>query len=140
MNDGIRVTMSHDPEGTVITVAGELDMDTCPTLHQATAAAAANGAPLRLDLIGVPFMDVIALHLLLDLQRDFQRRQASLTISGFQRQPIRLLTLTSSEHLLRRTPPRNVIFPPVFLELGSLPTPALRHTAAHAVHVTTRRC
>ncbi|WP_051832853.1 STAS domain-containing protein [Streptomyces katrae] len=141
MNDGIRVTMSHDPEGTVITVAGELDMDTCPTLHQATAAAAANGAPLHLDLVGVPFMDVFALHLLLDLQHDFQRRQASLTISGFQRQPTRLLTLTSSEHLqLRCTPPRNVVFPPVFLELGSLPTPALRQTAAHAVDVTTRRC
>ncbi|MFD9357547.1 STAS domain-containing protein [Streptomyces sp. NPDC060031] len=102
--------MSRDPEGTVITVAGELDMGTCPTLHRATAAAAANGAPLHLDLIGVPFMDVVALNLLLDLQRDFQRRQAALTISGFQRQPARLLTLTSSEHLLRSTPPRDVIF------------------------------
>lgn len=133
MNDGIRVTISHDPEGTVITVAGELDMDTCPTLRQATAAAAASGAPLHLDLIGVPFMDVIALNLLLDLHHDFQRCQASLTISGFQRQPTRLLTLTSSEHLqLHCTPPRDVIFPSVFLELGSLPTPASRHTAAHA--------
>ncbi|MGP3687080.1 STAS domain-containing protein [Streptomyces sp. IBSNAI002] len=108
MNDGIRVTMSHDLEGTVIKVAGELDMDTCPALHEATAAAAADGAPLRLDLVGVPFMDVIALHLLLDLDRDFQQRQASLTISGFQRQPTRLLTLTSSNHLLRRTPPHDV--------------------------------
>ncbi|WP_405831196.1 STAS domain-containing protein [Streptomyces sp. NBC_00105] len=140
MNDGIRVTMSHDPEGTVITVAGELDMDTCPTLHQATTAAAAHGGPLHLDLIGVPFMDVIALHLLLDLERDFQRRQASLAISGFQRQPTRLLTLTSSEHLLHCTPPRNVVFPPVFLELGSRLTPALRHRAAQAVDVTTRHC
>ncbi|WP_412076519.1 STAS domain-containing protein [Streptomyces xanthophaeus] len=123
MNDGIRVTISHDPKGTVITVAGELDMDTCPTLHQATSAAAANGTPLHLDLVGVPFMDVSALHLLLDLQHDFQRRQAPLTISGFQRQPTRLLTLTSSEHLLRSTPPRNVNFPSVFLELGSLSHP-----------------
>ncbi|MEU4730058.1 STAS domain-containing protein [Streptomyces sp. NPDC023588] len=124
MNDGIRVTLSHDPEITVITVAGELDMDTCPTLHQATAAAAADGAPLHLDLVGVPFMDVFALHLLLDIQHDFQQRRASLTISGFQRQPTRLLTLTSSEHLqLRCTPPRNVIFAPVFRELGYLPTP-----------------
>ncbi|MFD9406085.1 STAS domain-containing protein [Streptomyces sp. NPDC059989] len=117
MNDGIRVTTSHDPHGTVITVAGELDMDTCPTLRQATAAAAANGAPLHLDLVGVPFMDVFALHLLLDLPQNFQQRQAPLTISGFQRQPTRLLTLTSSEHLqLRCAPPRNVIFPPVFVE------------------------
>lgn len=140
MNDGIHVTMSHGPEGTFITVAGELDMDTCPTLHQATAAAAANGTPLRLDLIGVPFMDVIALHLLLDLQRDFQRRQAPLVISGFQRQPIRLLTLTSSDHLLHCAPPPNVVFPPVFSELGSRLAPALRHRAAHAVDVATRRC
>ncbi|MEU9299755.1 STAS domain-containing protein [Streptomyces sp. NPDC048269] len=121
MNDGIRITMSHDPEGTVITVAGELDMDTCPSLHQATTAAAANGAPLHLDLIRVPFMDVIALHLLLGLQRDFQRRQPPLTISGFQRQPARLLTLTSNDHLLRSTPPRDVIFPPVFSESGPGP-------------------
>ncbi|MCC0093299.1 STAS domain-containing protein [Streptomyces flavotricini] len=109
MNDGIRVTTSHGPEGTVITVAGELDMDTCPPLHQATAAAAANGAPLHLDLAGVPFMDVSALHLLLDLQRDFQQRPASLAISGFQRQPTRLLTLTSSNHLLRCPPPHNLV-------------------------------
>ncbi|MGW7458802.1 STAS domain-containing protein [Streptomyces sp. NPDC054797] len=141
MNDGIRVTLSHDPEITVITVAGELDMDTCPTLLQATAAAAADGAPLHLDLVGVPFMDVFALHLLLDIQHDFQQRRASLTISGFQRQPTRLLTLTSSEHLqLRCTPPCNVIFAPVFRELGYLPTPALRRAAAHAADVTTRRC
>ncbi|MFF2788007.1 STAS domain-containing protein [Streptomyces sp. NPDC058049] len=139
MNDGIRVTMSHGPEGTFITVAGELDMDTCPTLHLATAAAAANGTPLHLDLIGVPFMDVIALHLLLDLQRDFQRRQAPLAISGFQRQPIRLLTLTSSDHLLFCTPPPNVVFPSA-LELGSRMRPALRYGAAHAVDVETRRC
>lgn len=139
-DDGIRVTTSHGPKGTVITVAGELDMDTCPTLHQATAAAAANGAPLHLDLIGVPFMDVSALHLLLDLQHDFQRRQASLTISGFQRQPTRLLALTSSDHLLHCTPPRNVIFLPVYMELGSRPTLAPRQSAAHAVDRATRRC
>ncbi|MFD6874246.1 MULTISPECIES: STAS domain-containing protein [unclassified Streptomyces] len=139
MNDGIRVTMSHGPEGTVITVAGELDMDTCPPLRKATGAAAANGAPLYLDLVDVPFMDVNALHLLLDLQCDFQRRQTSLIISGFQRQPTRLLTLTSSDHLLHCTPTHHVVIPPAYLELGSHLTPTPRHGAAHAVDVATRR-
>ncbi|MEJ8645811.1 STAS domain-containing protein [Streptomyces sp. MS1.HAVA.3] len=112
MIDAILVTMSHDPTGTVITVIGELDMDTCPALRHATAAAAAHQAALHLDLTGVPFMDVTALHLLLDLHRDFQQRGVALHISGYQRQPKRLLTLTSSRHLLpvpspQRLPPRS---------------------------------
>lgn len=105
MNDAILVTMSNDPRGTVITVTGELDMDTCPALRQATTTATASQTALHLDLAGVPFMDVTALHLLLDLHHDFQQRGVPLDISGCRRQPTRLLTLTSSRHLLPRTQP-----------------------------------
>ncbi|WP_327360055.1 MULTISPECIES: STAS domain-containing protein [unclassified Streptomyces] len=120
MNDAILVTMSHDPKGTVITVTGELDMDTCPALRQAITTAAANQAPLHLNLAGVSFMEVIALRLLLDLHRDFQQRAVLLDISGFQRQPTRLLTLTSSRHLLRRrTRPAQAAPHPVSVQLRS---------------------
>ncbi|MFD9271379.1 STAS domain-containing protein [Streptomyces goshikiensis] len=105
MNDAILVTMSNDPKGTVITVTGELDMHTCPALRQATITATASHTALHLDLAGVPFMDVTALHLLLDLRHDFQQRGVPLDISGYQRQPTRLLTLTSSRHLLPHAQP-----------------------------------
>ncbi|TDU80577.1 STAS domain-containing protein [Streptomyces sp. KS 21] len=119
MNDAILVTISHNPTGTVITVTGELDMDTCPALRQAITTAAATQAPLFLHLAGVPFMEVIALRLLLDLHRDFQQRAVLLDITGFQRQPTRLLTLTASRHLLRRARPAQAAPHPVSVQLRS---------------------
>ncbi|MFG3207152.1 STAS domain-containing protein [Streptomyces sp. NPDC048192] len=93
MNDFTVVTQQY-PDRTVITVQGEMDLQTCPQLARAAAVIPLRGTPLYLDVSGVPFMDSSGLNLLVSLRRRLDAEGSRLAITGLQSQPTRLLQLT----------------------------------------------
>ncbi|MFD8789707.1 STAS domain-containing protein [Streptomyces vinaceus] len=56
------------PDVTVVTVAGELDMTTCPYVTRVTDALAVEGQTLALDLSAVIHMDASGLSMLLRIR------------------------------------------------------------------------
>ncbi|MEU7060902.1 STAS domain-containing protein [Streptomyces sp. NPDC046197] len=95
MRDFTVVTQQHT-DRTVITVCGEMDLQTCPGLAQAASGVPVGGKPLHLDLSGVSFMDSSGLNLLLHLRRRLQAEGALLAVTGLQPQPARLLQITQT--------------------------------------------
>lgn len=85
---------------TVITVAGEIDLGSCPELVRATLATPLGGRMLQVDVTGVPFMDSSGLNLLLQLRRRLLAEGGRLLVTGLQHQPARLLLLTETYDLL----------------------------------------
>ncbi|MFF0001439.1 STAS domain-containing protein [Streptomyces avermitilis] len=95
MNDFTVMTQQH-PDRTVITVAGDVDLKTCPELAQAAALIPLGGKTLHVDLSGVSFMDSSGLNLLLLLRRRLQAEGGHLAVTGLRHQPTRLLVLTQT--------------------------------------------
>ncbi|MFB7868026.1 STAS domain-containing protein [Streptomyces sp. NPDC056069] len=102
MNELIRTTRENadGTDGTVIAVAGELDLTSCPTLEEVTRQALSDGAPLRLDMSGVTFMDSSGLNFLLRLRRRLAEGGSRLVLTGLREAPMRLLTLTGADAIL----------------------------------------
>ncbi|MFJ3766279.1 STAS domain-containing protein [Streptomyces sp. NPDC090082] len=96
----LNLTTHEDPQCTVITVAGELDLTSCPALEDATCFALADGSSLRLDMSGVTFMDSSGLNLLLTLRRRLIADGNRLELTGVGEAPMRVLTLTGADALL----------------------------------------
>ncbi|MEU9033997.1 STAS domain-containing protein [Streptomyces sp. NPDC048352] len=108
MNDFTVVTRQHRYHThTLITVIGDMDVQTRPELEKVTRAAAAiplDGQTLELDLSGVSFMDSSGLKLLLVLRRRLEATGGHLTVTGLQHQPTALLLLTGTHALLTGDP------------------------------------
>ncbi|MFJ3234267.1 STAS domain-containing protein [Streptomyces sp. NPDC086787] len=98
LNNLIVVTQ-QDADRTVITVAGEMGLDTCPTLARATLAIPL-GRTLHLEMSGVSFMDSRGLNLLLQQRRRFLAEGGQLTAADLQDQPVQVLRLTGAYDLL----------------------------------------
>ncbi|MFC8008521.1 STAS domain-containing protein [Streptomyces olivaceus] len=98
MHDFI-VTSAQFAGRRVITVTGDIDLQTCTELAHVTAAVPFDET-LHLDLAGVPFMDSSGLHLILDLRRRLQAEGGQLSLVGLRDQPTHLLQLTGSDELL----------------------------------------
>ncbi|MFB6633616.1 STAS domain-containing protein [Streptomyces sp. NPDC056362] len=96
----INLTTRNDSQCTVIAVAGELDLTSCPVLEDAACQAMAGGMPLRLDMAGVTFMDSSGLNLLLMLRRRLMEGGGRLELTGVGEAPMRVLTLTGADALL----------------------------------------
>ncbi|GAA1503949.1 hypothetical protein GCM10009730_03440 [Streptomyces albidochromogenes] len=94
------VTVEQRPDLTLVTVAGELDMQTVPAVEEAAVVVPLGGKPLRVDLAGVSFMDSSGLNLLLRLRRRMREEGGHLVLSGLQEQPAGLLRLTETYALL----------------------------------------
>lgn len=89
--------LSTRPSGdrAVVTVAGEVDLETAAQLGDHALAAVRNVSPhLVLDLSGVTFMDSTGLKVLLSIQRRTEVAQGSLAVVGTARSVRRILTLT----------------------------------------------
>lgn len=95
MPDTFAVTVAHQPAQTVVAVAGEMDLATCP---EVAAAAARRGRldTLRLELSAMPFMDPAGLNLLLGPRSRMQERGGRLVLADLQAQPRHVLELTQS--------------------------------------------
>ncbi|MGA5042207.1 STAS domain-containing protein [Streptomyces capoamus] len=98
MNDFTVVT-HRDTDHTLITVHGDMDLQTCPELARAALGVQPSGKPLFLDLSGVPFMDSSGLNLLVLLRRRLLAEGGLLAVTGLQSQPVRLLQLTETYDL-----------------------------------------
>ena len=98
VSDFTVVTQQH-PDRTVITVRGEIDLQTCPQLEQAAFVTPLQGKPLYLDLSGVSFMDSSGLNLLLLLRQRLHAEGGRLAVTGLQPQPARLLEITQTYDL-----------------------------------------
>jgi anti-anti-sigma factor len=99
MNE-LTVTTQHHSDRTVVTVAGEMDLASCPTLEEATLIIPLDGKTLQLEISGVPFMDSAGLNLLLKLRRRLVAEGGRLFITGLQTQPAGVLRLTETDTLL----------------------------------------
>ncbi|MFJ7158767.1 STAS domain-containing protein [Streptomyces sp. NPDC101118] len=110
MNGGTAVYSTLDvdvrahPQRTVVTVAGDLDMDTCPHLSETLEALTLDGQALALDLRAVTFMDSSALHLLLALRNRARATGGTLELIGLPHQAQRLLDLTGTRRLFTLQP------------------------------------
>ncbi|MEU4871660.1 MULTISPECIES: STAS domain-containing protein [Streptomyces] len=97
-------TTQHHPTHTVITVAGDMDLQTHPELAQAASLVPAHCTTLEMDLSGVAFMDSSGLNLLLLLRRRVRAQGGRLTVTGLRHQPRHLLVLTGTHRLLTADP------------------------------------
>ncbi|MET8942756.1 STAS domain-containing protein [Streptomyces sp. NPDC004542] len=102
--DALTVVTQQHTDRTVITVSGELDLQTCPALAEAASAVPPAGRTLYLDLSGVPFMDSSGLNLLILLRRRLHAEGGRLAVTGLQPQPERLLRLTQADELFTVIP------------------------------------
>ncbi|GAA2652224.1 STAS domain-containing protein [Streptomyces spororaveus] len=96
--------VSVQPDATVVTVAGELDMTTCPSITQATDTLALKGQTLALDLSAVTHMDSSGLNMLLTLRNRARAEHGELHLRGVPRQPLRVLDLTGTRSLFTLRP------------------------------------
>ncbi|MFJ6907286.1 STAS domain-containing protein [Streptomyces griseoluteus] len=99
MNNLTVVTQQYTDRD-VITVAGEIDLHTCPALMDATSAVPPDGKALHLEMSGVSFMDSSGLNLLLRLHHRLRAEGRHLVIAGLQDQPTQVLLLTGAYDVL----------------------------------------
>ncbi|MGI5484592.1 STAS domain-containing protein [Streptomyces lavendofoliae] len=90
------VTVTHHPDETVIAVAGEMDVTTCPDVDSAATVTPVGGRTLCLDLSEVSFIDSMGLNLLLRLRRRVRADGSRLVLTGLQEQARDLLHLTEA--------------------------------------------
>ncbi|MFH7595755.1 STAS domain-containing protein [Streptomyces racemochromogenes] len=91
--------MRAHPKRTIISVAGELDIDTCPHLAEAAHALIGAGHCLIVDLSGLTFIDPSGLNLLLALNHRARTAGQSLELAGVPAQAGHVLDLTRTRHL-----------------------------------------
>ncbi|MGW9087238.1 STAS domain-containing protein [Streptomyces yangpuensis] len=86
------------PGRTVLTVTGELDMDSAPRLTEAVDPLDL-GRTLTLDLSAVTFVDSCGLNALLALRHRVRLAGGTLELNGLPDQALRLLDLTGTRSL-----------------------------------------
>jgi anti-anti-sigma factor len=108
-------TLRIDGTAAHITVHGEIDYTTLPTLRAAAAGLPPNVTELVWDLHRARFMDVAGLHLLFEEPAP-QGPSRKTTVTNLAPQPLRLLLLAAEvnpalelAHLLPDTPPATLL-------------------------------
>ncbi|WP_042800343.1 STAS domain-containing protein [Streptomyces sp. C] len=101
------VDIARHSGGTVVSVAGDLDLETCARLTEAMDALTPDrGETVTLDLMAVTFMGTEALHLLLGLRARARAERWALHLSGVPYLGRRVLELTGMRHLFVFRPGR----------------------------------
>ncbi|MFE5488903.1 STAS domain-containing protein [Streptomyces virginiae] len=99
MNPTLDLGIAVSTDRTILTVSGELDMDTAPHLTDAADALDLHGHTLALDLSAVTFIDSSGLNVLLALRHRVGLAGGSLELIGLCEQPLHLLDLTGTRDL-----------------------------------------
>ncbi len=95
----------------VLSVAGELDMHTSPTLQERLEALTVGEAPkVALELSAVPFMDSSSLGILVVNHKRLLERGGALALVGAAGSPEKVLTITGIDRVI-----------PVFRQTSDLP-------------------
>ncbi|MFE4863118.1 STAS domain-containing protein [Streptomyces sp. NPDC056670] len=104
MNSTFGVTVTEYPYRAVVAVSGELDLDSCPYVTEATDALPLRGQTLVIDLSAVTFMDSMGLSMLLRLRRRAENESGTLELCGIGEQVARVLELAEARPLFTCVP------------------------------------
>ncbi|MFE7183444.1 STAS domain-containing protein [Streptomyces erythrochromogenes] len=107
MNPIFDIAVGEYPGGTLVTVAGDLDMDTCPYLTEVADALDPHGQHLLLDLSAVTFMDCQALHAFLALHHRAEALDGTLQLLNVPEHGLRLFDITGIRRLFTPAPMPN---------------------------------
>jgi anti-anti-sigma factor len=95
MSGRLQIRRSVDPRGIVLTLTGELDLETTPEFdEQVREIDGANPRRLLLDLAGIEFMDSTGLAAILRAQRSADSNGHDLSLRSGSEQVKRLFDLT----------------------------------------------
>lgn len=100
MESYLNVDVRDEPDATVLTVRGELDMASSPQLAETLDRFDPTERPLVVDLGGLEFIDMTGLHVLLRARERIQQTGAKLTVVNASRGVRKLLKLTGTTELL----------------------------------------
>lgn len=90
---------------TVLTVHGELDLHTSPSLRDALSRSIDGGTGwLALDLADVPFMDSSSLGVLVGALKRLREKGGEMALVGVQGSPSKVVTLTGLDAVFRVVP------------------------------------
>jgi anti-sigma B factor antagonist len=91
---GLTVQVRQEPELTLITVAGEVDIATVPVLREELAGPTASGKPIIVELDAVSFIDATGLGVLAGAASRTTAHGSSLHVVCARKQVRRLFTIT----------------------------------------------
>ena len=95
----LTIDVHEEPSATVVTVGGELDVHTAPTLQAALAALDASGR-IVVDLSAVTFLDSTGLSVFVNALADAREREASLAVVASAPRVVKVFTLTGLDGAL----------------------------------------
>ncbi|MFD6874590.1 MULTISPECIES: STAS domain-containing protein [unclassified Streptomyces] len=106
MTTTFHVDVAISGDRTVVTIRGELDVDTCPQVTEATSALALTGHTLVMDLTAMTFLDSSGLTHFIKLRRRAHTEGWTLELHGASEQVMKILDLTGTLELFTLHPLR----------------------------------
>lgn len=98
---GLAIATRSIDRWTVVEVKGDVDLATTPQLRVALSEAGAGGAPVAVDLRGVPFMDSMGLGVLVGARRRAIEAGADLALICADGPIVRLLDVSGLSSMFR---------------------------------------
>jgi anti-sigma B factor antagonist len=101
--DNMDLTFEHASLGAwnVLSVAGELDMHTSPTLQERLESLSVGESPkVAVDLSAVPFMDSSTLGMLVANLKRLRERGGNLALVGVAGSPQKVLSITGIDRVI----------------------------------------
>jgi anti-sigma B factor antagonist len=99
---GLSVTVDRGESGPVVTVNGEIDLETSSELSAVLASLEPPGGAVDVDLSGVPYIDSTGLRALLTARDAAREAGGSLRVSATSSIVARLIEITGCNELLER--------------------------------------
>jgi anti-anti-sigma factor len=99
---GLSVTVDEGERGPIVTVSGEIDLETSPELGAVLASLDPPGGEVDVDLAGVTYIDSTGLRALLTARDAAREGGGSLRVSATSSIVARLIEITGCQDLLER--------------------------------------
>src|SRR5262245_6437237 len=99
---GLAVAVDQGPLGPIVSVTGEIDLETSPELGAVLANLEPAGADVDIDLAGVTYIDSTGLRALLTARDAAREAGGSLRVSATSNIVARLIDITGCHELLER--------------------------------------
>ena len=95
----LTIEVHEEPSATVVTVGGELDVHTAPSLQAALSALDSSGR-IVVDLTAVSFLDSTGLSVFVNALAEARGREASLAVVASAPRVVKVFTLTGLDSAL----------------------------------------